>query len=164
MRAVNGPVDVVDTHAEAAALALPPLVVRRPLEAWLDQQGLGRGVLTVTRIGAGHSNATFLLEREGTRMVLRRAPRPPLPPSAHDMLREALVLRALEGRARVPRVLAVGHDDEVLGVPFYVMEELRGHVVTDVPDGGDARARWIRRPRVAAVPAAVGSRTARQRA
>ena len=131
MRAVNGPVDVVDTHAEAAALALPPLVVRRPLEAWLDEQGLGRGVLTVMRIGAGHSNATFLLEREGTRMVLRRAPRPPLPPSAHDMLREALVLRALEGRARVPRVLAVGHDDGVLGVPFYVMEELRGHIVTD---------------------------------
>jgi aminoglycoside phosphotransferase (APT) family kinase protein len=128
---VNGPVDVVDTSAEAAALALPPLVVRRPLEAWLDEQGLGRGALDVTRIGEGHSNATFLLEREGARAVLRRAPRPPLPPSAHDMLREARVLSALEGRARVPRVLAVCAGDEVLGVPFYVMEELRGHVVTD---------------------------------
>ena len=40
-------------------------------------------------------------------MVLRRAPRPPLPPSAHDMLREARVLSGLHGRARVPRVLAV---------------------------------------------------------
>ena len=45
--------------------------------------------------------------------VLRRAPRPPLPPSAHDMLREARVLQALDGRARVPRVLAVCDDASV---------------------------------------------------
>jgi aminoglycoside phosphotransferase (APT) family kinase protein len=31
----------------------------------------------------------------------------------------------------VPRVLAVCHDAEVLGVPFYVMDEVRGHVVTE---------------------------------
>ena len=128
---MSGPVDVVDTAEQAAALPLPPLVVRRPLEAWLDEQGLGSGVLSATRIGAGHSNATFLLERGEQRMVLRRAPRPPLPPSAHDMLREARVLRALHGRARVPRVLAVCPEADVLGVPFYVMEELRGHVVTE---------------------------------
>jgi aminoglycoside phosphotransferase (APT) family kinase protein len=142
---VNGPVDVVDTPGEAAALALPPLVVRRPLEAWLDGRGLGRGVLAVTRIGAGHSNATFLLERDGARMVLRRAPRPPLPPSAHDMLREARVLTALQGRARVPRVLAVCDDDGVLGVPFYVMEELIGDVVTEGLPGslGSAAARRL---------------------
>jgi aminoglycoside phosphotransferase (APT) family kinase protein len=140
---VNGPVDVVDTPAEAATLPLPPLVIRRPLEAWLDEQGLGRGALAATRIGAGHSNATFLLEREDARIVLRRAPRPPLPPSAHDMLREARVLGALEGRARVPRVLAVCHEPEVLGVPFYVMQELRGHVVTeDLPASlGNVEAR-----------------------
>jgi aminoglycoside phosphotransferase (APT) family kinase protein len=128
---VSAPVDVVDTPAQAAALPLAPLVVLEPLERWLDGQGLGAGRLAATRIGAGHSNATFLLERAGERMVLRRAPRPPLPPSAHDMLREARVLAALRGRARVPRVLAVCPDDDILGVPFYVMEELRGDVVTD---------------------------------
>jgi aminoglycoside phosphotransferase (APT) family kinase protein len=128
---VNAPVDVVDTRAQAAALPLPPLVVLRPLEQWLDANGLGRGTLTATRIGSGHSNATFLLERGGERSVLRRAPRPPLPPSAHDMLREARVLQALQGRARVPRLLAVCRDDDVLGAPFYVMAEIRGHVVTD---------------------------------
>ncbi|MDX6571374.1 MAG: hypothetical protein QOC86_530 [Gaiellales bacterium] len=84
---MNGPVDAVDTPEQAAALELPPLVVRRPLEAWLDGQGLGSGPLTATRIGAGHSNATFLLERAHVRAVLRRAPRPPLPPSAHDLVR-----------------------------------------------------------------------------
>jgi aminoglycoside phosphotransferase (APT) family kinase protein len=128
---VNAPVDVVDTPAQGAALPLPPLVVLQPLAAWLEAHGLGNGPLTATRIGAGHSNATFLLEHGAARMVLRRAPRPPLPPSAHDMLREARVLGALQGRARVPGLLAVCRDDDVLGVPFYVMEELRGHVVTD---------------------------------
>jgi aminoglycoside phosphotransferase (APT) family kinase protein len=47
------------------------------------------------------------------------------------MLREARVLAALAGRARVPRVLGVCPDDDVLDVPFYVMEELHGLVVTD---------------------------------
>jgi aminoglycoside phosphotransferase (APT) family kinase protein len=142
---VSAPVDVVDTPAEAAVLPLPPLVVLEPLARWLDAQGLGAGRLVATRIGAGHSNATFLLERAGERMVLRRPPRPPLPPSAHDMLREAHVLAALHGRARVPRLLAVCPDDDVLGVPFYVMEELHGDVVTDrLPAslaGADARRR-----------------------
>ena len=150
---MNGPVDVVDTPAEAAALPLPPLVVRRPLEAWLDERGLGqRRRSPATRIGAGHSNATFLLERGGARMVLRRPPRPPLPPSAHDMLREARVLTALAGRARVPRVLAVCQDPDVLGVPFYVMEELEG----DVVDGRAAR-RARHAPRRAARPGTTSS-------
>ncbi len=142
---MSAPVDVVETPAQAAALPMPPLVVLRPLERWLDGQGLGTGRLEATRIGTGHSNATFLLSRGGTRMVLRRPPRPPLPPSAHDMLREARVLAALLGRARVPRLLAVCADDGVLGVPFYVMEELHGDVVTErLPASlasGDARRR-----------------------
>ena len=135
--------DVVETPAEAAALPLPPLVVLQPLTAWLDEHGLGRGPLSARRIGTGHSNATFLLERGSARLVLRRAPRPPLPPSAHDMLREARVLGALQGRARVPRVLGVCAQSDVLGVPFYVMQELHGDVVTDaLPDvlaSADAR-------------------------
>jgi aminoglycoside phosphotransferase (APT) family kinase protein len=47
------------------------------------------------------------------------------------MLREARVLAALAGRARVPGLLAVCRESDVLGVPFYVMRELHGHVVTD---------------------------------
>ena len=60
--------------------------------------------------------------------MLRRPPRPPLPPSAHDVLREARLLTALEATAaRTPRVLATCDDESILGVPFYVMEEVRGH-------------------------------------
>jgi len=127
--------DVVDTEQEAAALELPPLVVREPLEAFLDRHGIGEGRVEVERIGEGHSNFTFLVQRGDARVVLRRPPRPPLPPSAHDVLREARLLAALESTpVRVPRVLATGDEDAGLGVPFYVMEEMHGEVITtDVP-------------------------------
>lgn len=127
--------DVVDTPAEAAALKRPPLLVREPLTAFFEAHGIGSGAFTAERIGDGHSNITFLIERGDARVVLRRPPRPPLPPSAHDVLREARLLRALAATpVRVPRVLAVGDDEAVLGVPFYVMEEVGGHVITgDVP-------------------------------
>src|SRR5215218_8511490 len=122
--------DVVDTPREATGLELPPLIVREPLEAFLDEHGIGSGRVEAERIGEGHSNFTFLVTRGDARVVLRRPPRPPLPPSAHDVLREARLLRALEATpVRVPRVLAVGDDESVLGVPFYVMEEMHGSVI-----------------------------------
>ena len=125
-----------DTPEQAAALALAPLLVVEPLRAWLDDHGLGSGGLGAARIGDGQSNVTFLVERgDGARFVLRRPPRPPLPPSAHDMVREATVQRALRGAgARVPQILAVCEDESILGVPFYVMAYVAGDVVTtDVP-------------------------------
>ena len=144
-----GSPDVVDTPQQAAASELAPLLVREPLEAFLDEHGIGSGPLEAERIGEGHSNITFLIRRGDARAVLRRPPRPPLPPSAHDVLREARLLRALGPTpARVPRVLAVGEDESILGVPFYVMEEVRGTVVTheipaalDEPAGREAMAR-----------------------
>jgi aminoglycoside phosphotransferase (APT) family kinase protein len=130
---------IVDTHQEAAQLELAPLLVRRPLEAFLDGQGLGHGELTAEPVGDGHSNVTYLIRRGDGEWVLRRPPRPPLPPSAHDVLREALLLRALEATdVRVPRVLAVCEDEGVIGAPFYVMERVLGHVLTDsLPAGLD---------------------------
>jgi aminoglycoside phosphotransferase (APT) family kinase protein len=122
--------DVVDTAGDAAGLEQPPLVVRESLERFLDAHGIGAGRVDAERIGEGHSNITFLVRRGDARVVLRRPPRPPLPPSAHDVLREARLLRALEGTpVRVPAVLAVGDDESVLGVPFYVMEEIHGNVL-----------------------------------
>ncbi len=60
---------------------------------------LGDGEPTIRPIGDGHLNAMYLLDRGGARFVLRRPPRPPIPPSANDMLREARVLRALKASA-----------------------------------------------------------------
>jgi aminoglycoside phosphotransferase (APT) family kinase protein len=120
----------VETAAEAARLPLAPLLVLRPLAAYLDGLGLGSGPVRAEKVGEGHSNFTFVVERDGWRGVLRRPPRPPLPPSAHDMAREARVLRAIEGAGgRVPHVVAVCEDESILGVPFYVMDFADGHVV-----------------------------------
>jgi aminoglycoside phosphotransferase (APT) family kinase protein len=132
---------IVDTPEEAAALERPPLLVRRPLEAFLDAHGLGAGPVSGEPVGEGHSNVTYLIRRDGGEWVLRRPPRPPLPPSAHDVLREAWLLRALEGTAvRVPRVLATCEDEAVIGAPFYVMEAVSGHVITtELPEGLDGR-------------------------
>ena len=124
------PDDLVRTHEEAEGNPRPPLLVLDPLERYLDEEGLGSGELRIEPVGEGHSNVTYAIERNGAEFVLRRPPRPPLPPSAHDMLREARVLRGLHGHARVPQVLAVCEDESVIGAPFYVMERVRGHVVT----------------------------------
>jgi len=122
---------IVDTPEEAAALELAPLLVRRPLEAFMDAQGLGSGPVRAEPIGEGHSNVTFLVERDGGAWVLRRPPRPPLPPSAHDVLREARLLTAIAATpARVPAVVAVCDDEQVIGAPFYVMERVAGDVIT----------------------------------
>ncbi|HEY3962861.1 MAG TPA: phosphotransferase family protein [Gaiellaceae bacterium] len=116
-----------------------PLIVEDKVAAFLDVQGLGSGPITATRIGdGGGSNFTFLLERGADRFVLRRPPRPPLPPSAHDMVREAALQNAIRaaGFTRLAEIVAVCEDDSVLGVPFYVMRYLDGHVITaQLPSG-----------------------------
>ena len=115
----GGPVsDVVGTPAQAAGLELEPLLVLEPLAAFLDAVGLGAGPIEATAIGDGHSNVTYLLRRGEEKLVLRRPPRGPLPPSAHDVLREARLLSAL-GPQRLPGAGGAG--------------ELRGR-------GGDRRA------------------------
>jgi aminoglycoside phosphotransferase (APT) family kinase protein len=103
-----------------------------PLAAYLDSLGLGTGAPRIEPIGDGHSNLTFLIEREGARVVLRRPPRGPLPPSAHDVIREARLLSALRPQGTpVPEVLGTCEDDGVIGVPFYVMAWVDGHVLTE---------------------------------
>src|SRR4051812_26789043 len=131
--------EIVDTPEEAEHQELAPLIVREPLARFLDENGLGSGEVEAERIGEGHSNVTYEIRRGGERFVLRRPPRPPLPPSAHDVLREARLLRAVEDAdVRTPRVLAVADDESILGVPFYVMKFEEGTVITStVPPGLD---------------------------
>jgi aminoglycoside phosphotransferase (APT) family kinase protein len=133
------PDDIVRTHAEASRNTRPPLLVLEPLQGFLDEHGLGEGEIEATPIGEGHSNVTYLITRGEVEMVLRRPPRPPLPPSAHNVLREARLLRALwDTPARVPEVLAVCDDPETIGCPFYVMDRIEGEViVASVPDALD---------------------------
>jgi aminoglycoside phosphotransferase (APT) family kinase protein len=136
------PDDIVQTPADGEANSRPPLLVIEPLQSFLDEHAIGAGEIRATPIGEGHSNVTYLIEREGAEVVLRRPPRPPLPPSAHDVLREARLLRALAPTpARVPDVLAVCPEPDTIGAPFYVMQRVPGEViVSSVPDALDEPA------------------------
>ena len=142
MSTAIAPDDIVQTAAEGKGNSRPPLLVLEPLRAFLDEHGLGKGEIRATPIGEGHSNVTYLIERGGSEVVLRRPPRPPLPPSAHDVLREARLLRALWSTpARVPEVLAVCEDPATIGAPFYLMERIEGEViVSSVPAALDTPA------------------------
>ena len=112
-----------------------PPVDATALGAWLDGRGLlpGDGAPEVAALGEGHSNLTFLVRRGGAELVLRRPPRGPLLPTAHDVVREARVmgLLAAGGFAQVPGVRGVVDDDSVLGAPFYVMDRSPGVVVRE---------------------------------
>ncbi|MDO8212607.1 phosphotransferase family protein [Conexibacter sp. CPCC 206217] len=145
MSAAGTPVagaDVVRTASEAARARREPLLVLEPLEALLDAASIGAGPLEATPIGDGHSNVTYLLRRGETRVVLRRPPRGPLPPSAHDVLREARLLARLRpAGVRVPEVLCTCEDADVIGAPFYVMAHIDGHVLSSAAPGGDLLTR-----------------------
>lgn len=109
----------------------PPLVDTDALAAWLDAQGIALGgPLEATRITTGHSNEVFLVARAGETFVLRRPPRTPLSPTAHDMAREHRIIAAV-GRTDVPVPAALGvcTDEAVNGAPFYVMGFVDGVVL-----------------------------------
>ncbi|MDW5593158.1 phosphotransferase family protein [Conexibacter stalactiti] len=145
------PALAVDTHREAAALARPPLLVRRPLEALLDRHGIGAGPVEAELVGEGESNVTLVIRRGDARAILRRPPRRRSERATRNVLREARLLELLEPTAaRAPRVLLTCVDPAVIGVPFYVMEEVAGSVITstlpiglDDADGRDTVAREL---------------------
>jgi aminoglycoside phosphotransferase (APT) family kinase protein len=86
-------------------------------------------VCDVALISGGKSNLTYRVACDAGEVVLRRPPLGHILPTAHDMRREHRVLEALDGTAvPVPRVLHLGDADGPLGVRFYVMERVLGHV------------------------------------
>lgn len=81
-------------------------------------------------ISFGHSNEVHLIHFERKSWALRRPPRGPLLPTAHDMMREYRVLKALQDTpVPVPRVYAACDDPKYIGAPFYLMEYVRGDVI-----------------------------------
>jgi aminoglycoside phosphotransferase (APT) family kinase protein len=116
-----------------------PLVDADRLTAFVGDRLPGSGPLTVTRLAAGHSNLTFVVRRAaaGKAWILRRPPRGPLLPTAHDVIREHRVLDLLARAGtpvRVPTVVLACEDPEVLGAPFYLMEQVPGTVIrTELP-------------------------------
>ena len=93
-------------------------------------QGLGwpvDGEMRVEQFPGGASNLTYLLQLGGRELILRRPPFGHIAKSAHDVVREATIMRSLKPvYPKVPEVLHVCEDASVIGAPFYLMERLVG--------------------------------------
>ena len=97
------------------------------LQRWVRQQGLGSTVTDVEPLTGGTQNIVVRLRVDGRPMVLRRPPLHPRPTSDKTMLREIAALRTLAGTTVPHPGFIAGCDDlDVLGVVFYLMEEVDG--------------------------------------
>jgi aminoglycoside phosphotransferase (APT) family kinase protein len=101
------------------------------LRRFLRDRGLGDAVeMRVENISFGHSNEVHLIHFDGKSWALRRPPRGPLLPTAHDVIREFRILQALQNTpVPVPRVYASCQDPSYIGAPFMLMEYMRGRVI-----------------------------------
>ncbi len=89
--------------------------------------------LEFVRIKGGHSNLTYeVRDAGGRKLVLRRPPLGHLLPTAHDMSREWRFISAVHPTGvPAPPPLAFCEETDVTGAPFYVMDFVEGHVLTD---------------------------------
>src|SRR5262245_9505801 len=88
--------------------------------------------LLVRQFRGGQSNPTYYIETSTRRLVLRRKPPGHLLPSAHAIEREYQVMSALYGTdVPVPKTHLLCEDADVIGTPFFVMEYVDGHPMTD---------------------------------
>jgi aminoglycoside phosphotransferase (APT) family kinase protein len=103
------------------------------LQRYMEQRVAGfAGPLTVRQFQGGQSNPTYHLAARSGEYVLRRKPPGKLLPSAHAVEREYRVISALARTdVPVPRTHALCEDPAVIGTPFYIMEYVRGRILTD---------------------------------
>ncbi len=98
------------------------------VSSWLQDQGIEvKGEPSVTQFSGGASNWTYRLQYENQDLILRRPPKGTKAKSAHDMVREYTVQKALkEDYPYVPNMVALCTDEGVIGADFYVMERMEG--------------------------------------
>ena len=119
------------------------------LRRFIRERKLGEAAeLSVENISFGHSNEVHLVRFDNSLWALRRPPRGPLLPTAHDVLREYRVLAALQDSAvPIPRVYASCDDASFIGAPFYLMQYMSGKVIrsglvpSDEPSFADSPAK-----------------------
>lgn len=101
---------------------------------------------SVSKLAGGLQNNVFLLKTDRQDFVLRRPGKHLKPKSNETILREARVLRALNGSAVPhPSVLATCDDETVIGACFYLMEPLEGFAKSgDLPGDYATNANWRR--------------------
>lgn len=102
------------------------------LTRWLQARMPEQSGLELERISGGQSNPTWFVRWGARDLVLRAKPRGPILRGAHAIEREFRVMSALQPTAvPVPETFWLEEDTDVLGAPFYLMERLRGRVLSD---------------------------------
>lgn len=128
------------TRQPAEVAGLP----REQVAAWLREAvpSLDLGPhWTAEIITGGLSNITYRLHTADGTVILRRPPLAGALPSAHDMVREYTVQAALAATPTpVPRMLGLCTDQNVIGAPFYVMEDVAGQVLRSAAQTGSLTA------------------------
>jgi aminoglycoside phosphotransferase (APT) family kinase protein len=110
------------------------------VEDWLRREGQDvEGPLTVSRVGVGQSNITCLVADVRQRQWVLREPPAGATGNAHDVVREAQILRAMTATAiPVPVVLGTGAGPG--GQPFMMMERVAGAVLESEGDAAELDA------------------------
>ncbi|TPX07096.1 uncharacterized protein E0L32_010991 [Thyridium curvatum] len=114
----------------------------------LDNEALGRYLvqtgdipglvlpLVTTKVGYGQSNPTYFVDDAACKKyILRKKPAgKSISPVAHQIDREFRVLKALGSVPGfpVPRAYTLCSDTSIIGTEFYVMEFVKGRIITDV--------------------------------
>ena len=102
----------------------------RHFAAWLAEKTGEDADLEVSAIRGGGSCEMFRVDRLGESWVVRRAPRTAVSDTAHQVVREARIMKSLAAQqVSVPHVLAWSEDVSVLGAPFFVMSFVDGGVI-----------------------------------
>jgi aminoglycoside phosphotransferase (APT) family kinase protein len=126
-------IDVLDTHRFDITA----------LERYLTGRLAGFiAPISVRQFRGGQSNPTYYLKTSGgisgadpsapREYVLRRKPPGQLLPSAHAVDREYRVMTALQtSGVPVPKTYLLCEDADVIGTPFFLMEYVPGHAMTD---------------------------------
>ena len=101
------------------------------LTAYLQRESIPLdGPLTARLISGGRSNLTYFISDGSSKWVLRRPPLGQILKGAHDVAREYRVMDALgASKVPVPTMVTLCQDESVLGVPFYLMDEVPGEVL-----------------------------------
>ena len=113
---------------DKADITLPTEVIKN----YLLELGLIDGnsqSLEVYQYPGGYSNLTYRLTIGDKVFVLRRPPAGAIK-RGHDMYREFRVLSRLYPHFnKVPKVFAYQEDEDMIGAPFYLMEEVKGIIL-----------------------------------
>lgn len=118
------------------------------LGSWLPSAVPGAGRKVSARLLAGgKSNLTYEVSDGIATWIVRRSPLGHVLATAHDMAREYRVMTALRDTdVPVPVTYGLCQDKSILGVPFYVMEQVSGRVyrhAAELAPLGPARVRSI---------------------